>query len=235
MRKLVAGAFPIGSLRGWILRGYLRNPVRFNIALFRSVVATYRLTRKVFPVCIRVQAGQAFSVSVGRKANVRIDGVFTVIGWGGSRLPSSLRIGNNATLSVHGDFEIGPNVHISVSSDAELVLGGRKQATGSGITCDTRIMAAKRIHIGPDTIIAWDVFITDSDWHRMEGAEMMEDVTIGDHVWIAHGASVLKGAVVPQGSIVAAKSLVQRAFDGTGLLLAGVPARIVREGVQWQR
>ena len=96
-------------------------------------------------------------------------------------------------------------------------------------------MAAKRIHIGPDTIVAWEVFVTDSDWHRIEGADMVEDVTIGDNVWIAHGASVLKGAVVPHGSIVAAKSLVQGAFKGSDLLLAGVPARIVREGVQWER
>lgn len=235
MRKLVAIVFPVGSFRGWILRGYLRNPVRFNLALLRSVAATYRLTGRLFPVCVRVQTGQALSVSIGRGAKVRIDGVFTVTEWGGSRLQSSLRIGENAVLSVHGDFEIGPNVHISASADAEIVLGGRRHASGSGITCDSRIMAAKRIHIGPDTIIAWDVFITDSDWHRIEGTDMTEEVMIGDHVWIAHGASVLKGAVVPQGSIVAAKSLVQGAFSGTELLLAGAPARIVREGVQWQR
>ena len=64
---------------------------------------------------------------------------------------------------------------------------------------------------------------------------MEAEVVIGEHVWIAHGASILKGSLVPENSIVAAKSLVQGAFDGSGLLLAGAPARIVREGVQWKR
>ena len=235
MRKLVANAFPIGSCRGWIFRGYLNNPVQFSFTLLKSVAATYRLTGKIFPICVRVQGGQAFSVSVGRGAKVRIDGVLTVIKWGGSSAASSLTVDNNASLFVQGDFEISPNVHISVNTDAEIVLGGRKHSSASGITCDSRIMAAKRIHIGSDTIIAWNVFITDSDWHKIEGVCREEEVVIGEHVWIAHGASVLKGSIVPQGSIVAAKSLVQGRFSSSNLLLAGVPARIVREGMQWER
>ena len=235
MKKLIANAFPASSCRGWILRGYFCNPVRFNFALLRSVAATYRLTGRVFPVCVRVQPGIVFSVSLGKAAKIRIDGVFTVTEWGGSRASSSLSVGSNASLIVQGDFEIGPDVHISVSADAELVLGGRKNSSASGITCDSRIMAAKRIHIGADTIIAWGVFITDSDWHKIEGACREEEVVIGEHVWIAHDASVLKGAFIPQNSIVAAKSLVQGKFSSSHLLLAGVPARIVREGIQWER
>ncbi len=235
MKKLIANAFPVGSCRGWILRGYLRNPVQFSFTLLKSIAATYRLTGRFFPVCVRVQPGIALNVSVGRGAKVAIEGAFTVIKWEGSRVPSSLTVGSNASLIVQGDFEIGPNVHISVSADAELVLGGRKNSSGSGITCDSRIMAAKRIHIGADTIIAWGVFITDSDWHKIEGACREEEVVIGEHVWIAHDASVLKGAFIPQNSIVAAKSLVQGKFSSSHLLLAGTPARIVREGIQWER
>ncbi|MBN8493397.1 MAG: hypothetical protein J0M00_18465 [Burkholderiales bacterium] len=193
------------------------------------------MTGKAFPVSVRVQPGQLFSVSVGQGAQCRIEGIITVSNWGGSRLPSSLSLGNNSRLYVNGDFEIGPNVHISANADAELVLGGRKHSSGSGITCNSRIMAAKHIHIGSDTIIAWDIFISDSDWHQIEGAKMDGDVRIGDHVWIAHGASVLKGSVIPDGSVVAAKSLVHSVFQGSNLLLAGTPARVIREDVKWMR
>ncbi|MBB4642378.1 acyltransferase [Rhizorhapis suberifaciens] len=67
---------------------------------------------------------------------------------------------------------------------------------------------------------------------RLNGAQ---SVSIGDHVWIGVGALINKGAFVPSDSIVGAMSFVSRRFDEEGVLIAGVPADIIRRGITWDR
>lgn len=223
------------SFGGWVLRGLRRHPFAFPVALMRSLVASRRLTGRMFPVRVRIGASQRLRIQCDRGARAQLSGLLKVNPWGGSNLPSSVYCGSGAALRIEGDFEIGPNVHIQVFPDAELHIGGRKDSTASGITADTRIMVEKSMHIGRDAIIAWEVLISDSDWHDVEGAQRNRPVTIGDRVWIAHGVSILKGAQIPSGCIVGAKSIVKGAVDGPNSLLAGTPARVVRTNVRWKR
>jgi len=169
------------------------------------------------------------------KAEVLIDGIVRVIPWGGSHLDSSISLGEGASLRILGNFEIGPGVHISVSKNACLKIRGQVASTASGITCNSRIMTERSIEIGADCIIAWDVFISDSDWHEIEGATRCAPIVIGDNVWVAHGASIVKGAQVPSGCIVGAKSLVGRGAFPENALIAGVPATVKKTGVEWSR
>ncbi|MHB8210556.1 MAG: acyltransferase [Acidithiobacillus sp.] len=96
-------------------------------------------------------------------------------------------------------------------------------------------MIEKYCSIGTDCIIAWDVFISDSDWHNIVGSERNDPVFIGDDVWIAHGVSITKGSMVPKGSVVGAKSLVLRGHFPEKSLIAGIPATVRRTGVEWSR
>jgi acetyltransferase-like isoleucine patch superfamily enzyme len=57
-------------------------------------------------------------------------------------------------------------------------------------------------------------------------------VRIGDHVWIGARAAVLKGVTIGDGAIVAAGAMVTHDVPARALV-AGVPARLVREGVEW--
>jgi acetyltransferase-like isoleucine patch superfamily enzyme len=184
---------------------------------------------------VRIETGQTLKASRGKNARAELLGVLSVAGWGGSNLPSSLMLGKDSSLRILGDLSIGPNVHISTSTGATVEFGGVRHSSGSGITCNSRIMAEKCIKVGADSIIAWDVLVTDSDWHNIDGSQRIETVEIGERVWIAHGVSVLKGSYIPHGSVVGAKSLVQKRFSGNSLLLAGNPARIIREAVRWER
>ena len=233
MRKFLRNRLSSDGTTRWILSGLYRNPIRFLVALARSAIATMKLTGRVFPLRLRIGPGQKFSIKRGKFARVRLSGNLIISSWGGSSLQSSLEIGNDGRLNVLGDFEIGPNVHMIVGENAELNLGGRQLSSASGITCNSRIMVEKQVSIGSDSIIAWDVFISDSDWHQIAGAQRSSPVNIGDKVWIAHGVSVLKGATIPSGCIVAAKSLVAKRFSTEKALLAGVPARLVRSPVEW--
>jgi len=59
------------------------------------------------------------------------------------------------------------------------------------------------------------------------------DIKIGRHVWLAHDHIVLGGADIGSDSIVAARTLVPGKRYPPQVLLAGTPARVVRQGVSW--
>ena len=164
-----------------------------------------------------------------------MSGILRVEPWGGARGRSSVVLGERATLHLNGDFTIGHNVHVSVAPGAVLSVDGVKNSTGSGITCDARVMVAADIRIGADTIIAWGVVVTDSDWHEVNGIVHQAPVEIGAHVWISHDCSILRGAVIPDGCVVAAKSIVTRPYEESKALIAGAPAKIVRRNIEWTR
>ncbi len=231
----MTGLLKPGTFGRWVATGFYRHPIRFPIALARSVIATKKLTGSFYPVRVRIGIGQALKVNVSSKSHAILVGNLTVNSWGGSNIASSISCLDDSSLTISGDFEIGPNVHIDLAPGAMLTLGGKKSASGSGITCNSRIMVEKSLSIGSDCIIAWDVFITDSNYHDISGITRCTPVSIGNHVWISHGVSVLNGAVIPAGCIVGAKSLVSSVFETEKALLAGVPAKVMRHGVEWLR
>ncbi len=96
-----------------------------------------------------------------------------------------------------------------------------------------------KITIGADGLFAPDVQIRTSDSHSIIDKESgrrvnaAADVTVGDHVWIATGAVVLKGSEIPNDCVVGINSLVNKKFDEAGCVYAGNPAKKVKNGVSW--
>lgn len=92
--------------------------------------------------------------------------------------------------------------------------------------------------IGKDCIFADRVKIMCSDGHTLFDGDRIvlnanASIHVGNHVWIGYASTLLKGTVVPDGCQVGAGSLVNKAFEETNAVLAGVPARCIRTGVQW--
>jgi acetyltransferase-like isoleucine patch superfamily enzyme len=96
----------------------------------------------------------------------------------------------------------------------------------------SEIMCKRHVRIGSHCAISWDVTITDTDYHVLEGSETTLPVVIGDHVWIGSKATILKGVTIGRGAVVAAGAVVSKDVPARALV-AGVPARIVRENVSW--
>jgi acetyltransferase-like isoleucine patch superfamily enzyme len=152
----------------------------------------------------------------------------------GERGSTKIKLGRGAKLTVLGDFVIGPNVTIVVSGGGELIIGGRQKSSGSGITSSTKILVRERVEIGADVIIAWNVFITDCDWHTIEGRTSTLPTVIGSHVWLVYSSSVLKGACVGSGSIVMSQAVCSMETYPENALLGGAPAKVIRQEVVWR-
>jgi acetyltransferase-like isoleucine patch superfamily enzyme len=103
---------------------------------------------------------------------------------------------------------------------------------GSFVNHRSEIIAHARVEIGSNCLFAWDVQVMDSDSHEVDGMPHTAPVVIGDRVWIGCRATVLKGVTIGDGAVVAACSVVTRDVPPRALV-AGNPARVVREEVTW--
>jgi acetyltransferase-like isoleucine patch superfamily enzyme len=97
-----------------------------------------------------------------------------------------------------------------------------------------------KVIIGKDCMFANDIEIRVSDSHAILDAATGQrlnparDILIGDHVWIAAHAIVLKGVEIGRDSVVAAGAVVTKSCP-PGVILAGNPASVIKEGITWRR
>jgi acetyltransferase-like isoleucine patch superfamily enzyme len=101
------------------------------------------------------------------------------------------------------------------------------------INAGTLLVSHAGIKVGNDCLIGEYVSIRDADHGTRPGEPMrLQDhaaapIAIGDDVWIARGAAVLKGVAIGSGAIVAANSVVTRNVPPMAVV-AGAPARIIK-------
>jgi acetyltransferase-like isoleucine patch superfamily enzyme len=187
--------------------------------------------------------------------NIPIDAVAALLRWSAPLRRTILRGGRLAALraQVCGQVPLstqfdGPT---QVAGRPRLVLGahcrlGRSvffETAGAGaitvgthvrINRGTVIVAHAGVRIGDDCLIGEYVSIRDADHGMALGTPMRSQphvaapVTIGNDVWIARGAVILKGVTIGDGAIIAANSVVTRDVPPR-TIVAGIPARALRE------
>jgi acetyltransferase-like isoleucine patch superfamily enzyme len=140
--------------------------------------------------------------------------------------PTVINVAEGATLALDG-VTIGRGSRVGVNRGARLEIG---QATSLTDSC--WVAASLSIVIGRDCAISWNVTIFDDDGHGDGPPPYSEPIVIGDRVWIGCNATILKGVTIGAGSIVAAGAVVTRSCPPRSLI-AGVPARIIRQDVEW--
>ncbi len=212
----------------------LRHPLSFLYGAYLTI--RYVDQYQEFPA-ITFRGGLIrLRISKGRASSLVINEKLTVEPWMGGRAGSLLIIADGAKAVFSGEFVIGDDVRIAVFEGAELLVGGRYEESGSGITARSVILVYQRLEIGRDCIIAWDTFLTDCDWHPIEGSSFWEPTSVGEHVWIAPGAKVLKGANIGANTIVGSQSVVTSGDYPPHSVIAGAKAKVVRSGVKtWRR
>jgi acetyltransferase-like isoleucine patch superfamily enzyme len=193
-------------------------------------------TYNKFPAIIFQGGLVRLHIRKGRKSFFNIGDRLLVQPLGVTRVPCLIQVGRGGAINIHGEFSIGDDVRIAAYNSACIDIGGRAKESGSGISGSCLVNAYKKITIGKDVIIAWDTFITDSDWHLIEGEEHQLDTTIGDHVWVTMGVKILKGSSIGKDSIVACSSVVTSGVYPERSLIGGVPAKVIKKSIpMWKR
>ena len=134
-------------------------------------------------------------------------------------------------LAVHLGFGTGECNNCSVS-------------VGAGTTfasADIRVREDNvNISIGEDCQFSEKIIIWASDTHTitdMQGnvTNFGKYVTIGNHVWVGYGATICKNTKIADGCIVGTGAVVSGTFDKPNCVIAGNPARVVKENAKWDR
>jgi len=173
------------------------------------------------------------AVKINKNAQITIKGIFTL----GDKMQSCSKketefiMQSESEFFVDGDFSISYGTRIEIFTNAKLHIAG-----GGYINRNCQILCKEYISIGKNTIIASDVIILDSDFHTfiMPNYIATKPIKIGEDCWIGNRAIILKGVNIGNGAVVAAGAVVTRDVPER-VIVAGNPARIIRENVKWQR
>lgn len=96
------------------------------------------------------------------------------------------------------------------------------------------------VTIGDNCMFSYNVVIWPSDGHTLYDNITKEainkpkrNIIIGNHVWIGRAVSILKDVSIADDTIIGCCSVVNKPFDENNIVLAGIPAKIVKSNVNW--
>lgn len=151
------------------------------------------------------------------------------------------------TLRKNSSVEIGSskytinNLQIKGQADNQIV----KIGTDFSCTDNCQILFSReedlQVQIGNNCMFAPNIELRPCDGHVI--ADMNDNkilnwgrnITIKDNVWLGHNVTVLKGVTIERNCIVGYGSLVTKSCDKENSIYAGFPAKIVKEGIIWDR
>lgn len=126
---------------------------------------------------------------------------------------SNLRLGRNITFYNPQNIQLGSNIYI---------------AYGSWFSAGEIITVEDEVIIGPYNVFAASSHTRQNDSFRHGPASQMP-ITIGKGSWIGAQCSILSGITIGSGSLVAANSVVNKTPEKDNILLAGTPAKLIKE------
>ncbi|WP_082637980.1 acyltransferase [Psychrobacter sp. ENNN9_III] len=141
---------------------------------------------------------------------------------------------NQITIADHVKFSgqlliVGNHLHIHI--------GARTTAI------DCYILARdKSVTIGSACMISRGIEIRATDVHKVYDIDSNvrlndahADVVLGDHIWIAANVTISKNVSIASGCIIAAGAFVNKPIETPNCMVAGTPAKIIRQNVRWER
>lgn len=168
--------------------------------------------------------------------------------------------GENNYIEIHEPINIAKKGYISCFSNSKVLIDANNKYKETEILVGTNneLMIGKnttierayflmresqntKISIGDDCMISYNVIVRTGDGHTIYNSKTMEvlnppkDVYIGNHVWIIANTTILKGSYIPDNCIVSTYSLVNRPFEEENCVIAGIPAKVVKQEINWDR
>ena len=121
-----------------------------------------------------------------------------------------------------------------ISNEGELIIGDKFFISAKG-----KIVCRKRIEIGSNSMMAWESLIMDTDHHHIYNFDNKKintdkEIVIGDNVWIGCRNIILKGSSIGNNAVIGSNSTVTGKFTKENIILAGNPARVIKENVYWK-
>ncbi len=147
--------------------------------------------------------------------------------------------GENNYLEIKpSQYELGALSWLVIEKGSKIILGKNLWVTSR------LFMHAQgpntEIVIGENCVFARETTIRNSDTHtifrntnKSELINPNKSVYIGNHVWITQKCTILKGVHLLDNSIVGTMSVVSKSLKMGNCIIAGNPAKVVKQDVNW--
>lgn len=144
--------------------------------------------------------------------------------------------GNNNTI-VLGEDGLFSNVDFYIEDNFNTI----RVESCARLTGKTQLACTegKLIQIGKGCLFSNNIQFRTGDSHSIldsygERINSAEDIVIGNHVWIGQNVTVLKGSRIQDGSVVGSGSIVTGKQFMPNVILAGIPAKIIKKDIAWK-
>ncbi len=173
-------------------------------------------------------------------------GIFTVKGVNNTVIIDAGAILKNLQIDIFGNNNevfIGKNV---IAHDLKIWLEDDNNkinisddVTVSGNT-SLACIEGTEIFVGKDCMLSSNIHIVTGDSHSLmtlsgERFNPSKSIHIGSHVWIGTDCRILKGVHIGDNNVIGAGSLVTKSFSDNNTIIAGVPSKIIKEKILWDR
>lgn len=133
-----------------------------------------------------------------------------------------------------GNCFLGTGIRLNIAETGILTFGH-----GVNITASSAIDCQREISFGDGCLVSWENLFIDGDHHNIYDnkgnlTNPPQNILLGKHVWIGCRCLILKGTNVADNCIVAAGSLLNGTYNIPNSILAGSPAKTVKENICWQ-
>ncbi len=133
-----------------------------------------------------------------------------------------------------GNCYLGHGTKINVTETGTVTFGNKVN-----FTAESAIDCQKEISFGDECLVSWENLFIDGDYHKLFDADgkltnAPRSIRIGKHVWLGCRCLILKGVTVADDCVVAAGSLLNGAYTIPNSIIAGSPAKTVKENISWQ-
>ncbi len=144
--------------------------------------------------------------------------------------------GNHNQVTIEDSVKFSGQLLI-VGNHLHIHIGARTTAI------DCYILARdKSVRIGKACMLSRGIEIRATDVHKVYDIDSDErlnsahsDVVVGDYIWVAANVTISKNVSIASGCIIAAGAFVNKSIETANCMVAGTPAKIIRQNVRWER
>lgn len=198
----------------------------------------------------KIDAGNKFEIPKNLDVTGFVHGKNNEIEIGNVELKSSLTLriyGNNNHVKIDSIF-CTKAIDVRIGVSESLLSNNCKIQLGKNFWSESNLQLLlynhqNKLNVGDDCLFSNNITIRLGDRPHLifdsETGEYIDNsqdgVIIGDHVWVGEKVYITKNVTIPKNCILAVNSVVTKRFQETNCVIAGNPAKVVKQNVQWIR
>ena len=220
-----------------------------------------QLIRKLCSFCTRIKEEQRLKKLRRRnsielyppdlgKIKIRIKGSNNVVRIGKlGAVPGRIDIricGDNNEVTLGTGLQVSQFLNIAIGADCANfgAVSKVKVSVGDGTGFESTKLQTynsnSSITIGDGCMFSFGIQVYNTDAHAILDAQTgtvinkVRNLTIGNHVWVGANVTIMKNVTIADDCVIGWGSVVSGKFTEPNCILAGNPARIIKQGITWE-